>query len=282
MGEQAASALRDPSPESDPISDLGATVSCERAADQPGARWRSRRDALRAARLYQPRPAHVPASGLPDDFRTRPGRQPSQASSAPRRRDLLLTRPHQPAVGRPQLHWPRNQQRLRQRRQVADDLSGAQRQDCDGETVHAGAGVRITEVCGLYLSSFGLPARYTPLAPAPGAPATATVRVQFPASVHPGAVLHYTITLSNPTKTPITLQPCPGYSEGIYASGLVIRRSFALNCDAVHAIGADEHVRYAMELAVPSRAAAGVAKFSWGLNDPNGPFAGRIIRISRR
>jgi len=106
--------------------------------------------------------------------------------------------------------------------------------------------------------------------------------VQFPASVHPGAVLHYTITLSNPTKTPITLQPCPGYSEGIYASGLVIRRSFALNCDAVHAIGADEHVRYAMELAVPSRAAAGVAKFSWGLNDPNGPFAGRIIRISRR
>src|SRR5439155_12130342 len=100
----------------------------------------------------------------------------------------------------------------------------------NGETVHAGAGVRITEVCGLYLSSFGVPARYTPLAPAPGTPATATVRVQMPASVRAGTVLHYTITLSNPTKTSITLRPCPGYSEGVYASGLVVRRSFALNC----------------------------------------------------
>lgn len=152
----------------------------------------------------------------------------------------------------------------------------------NGETVHAGAGVRITEVCGLYLSSFGVPARYTPLAPAPGTPATATVRVQMPASVRAGTVLHYTITLSNPTKTPITLRPCPGYSEGVYASGLVVRRSFALNCDAVHAIGTHEHARYAMELTVPSHAPAGVAKFSWSLNDPNGPFVGRIIRISRR
>src|SRR5207249_12168591 len=41
----------------------------------------------------------------------------------------------------------------------------------------------------------------------------------------------------------ITLRPCPGYSEGVYASGLVVRRSFALNCDAVHAIGPHEHLR---------------------------------------
>src|SRR5207237_4238957 len=47
----------------------------------------------------------------------------------------------------------------------------------NGETVPAGGGPRITEVCGLYLSSFGLPARYTPLPPVPGTPATATVRV---------------------------------------------------------------------------------------------------------
>ena len=71
-------------------------------------------------------------------------------------------------------------------------------------------------------------------------------------------------------------------SEGVYGSGLVVRRSFALNCDAVHAIGTHEHARYAMELTVPSHAPAGVAKFSWSLNDPNGPFVGRIIRISRR
>jgi hypothetical protein len=135
---------------------------------------------------------------------------------------------------------------------------------------------------GSFLSGFGLPARYTPLAPAPGTPATATVRVDLPASVRAGTILHYTITLSNPTKTTIMLRPCPGYSEGLYASGLIVRRSLELNCDNVHTIGADQHVRYAMELTVPSRAAAGIAKFSWSLNDPNGPFAGRIIRINRR
>jgi hypothetical protein len=150
------------------------------------------------------------------------------------------------------------------------------------ETVQAGASVRITEACGLFVSSFGLPARYTPLAPAAGTPATATLRVHLPGRVRAGTILRYTITLANPTQTTITLRPCPGYSEGIYASGLVVRRSLALNCDTVHAIGAHEQVRYAMQLAVPTRAAAGIAKFSWSLNDPNGPFAGRIIRITRR
>jgi len=152
----------------------------------------------------------------------------------------------------------------------------------NGETVHAGAGARITEVCGFYLSSFGLPARYTPLPPTPGTPATATARVHLPASVRAGTTLHYTITLSNPTKTTITLRPCPGYSEGIYASGLLVRRSLALNCDTIHAIAAHKHVRYAMQLTVPSHAATGIAKFSWSLNNPHGPFAGRIIQITRR
>jgi hypothetical protein len=138
------------------------------------------------------------------------------------------------------------------------------------ETVEAGAGVRITEVCGLFVSGFGLPARYTPPAPAPGTPATATVRVDLPASVRAGTILHYTIILANPTKTTIMLRPCPGYSEGLYASGLVVRRSLELNCDNVHTIGADQHVRYAMELTLPSRAAAGIAKFSWSLNEPHG------------
>ena len=97
-----------------------------------------------------------------------------------------------------------------------------------------------------------------------------------------GTTLHYTITLSNPTKTTITLRPGPAYSEGVYASGLVVRRSLALNCDTIHAIAANKRVRYAMQLTVPSRAAAGIAKFSWSLNNPHGPFAGRIIQITRR
>jgi hypothetical protein len=101
-----------------------------------------------------------------------------------------------------------------------------------------------------------------------------------PATVRAGTVLHYTVTLSNPTKTTIKLKRCPGYSEGVYASGLIVRRSLALNCDTVRAIGAHNHVTYAMELAVPRKAPAGVSKFSWSLNDPNGPFAGGIITVT--
>jgi len=149
------------------------------------------------------------------------------------------------------------------------------------QTVRAGKGARITDVCGLYLGSFGLPARFTPLPAAPGTPATATVRVHLPASGRARTVLRYTVTLSNPTKTTIALRLCPGYSEGIYAQGLVVRRSLALNCDSVHAIGAHQHVRYAMELTVPRGARAGVTKLSWSLNDPNGPYGGGIIRIRR-
>jgi hypothetical protein len=56
----------------------------------------------------------------------------------------------------------------------------------------------------------------------------------------------------------------------------------ALNCDSVQAIAAHKQIRYAMQLTVPSRAAAGFAKFSWSLNNPHGPFAGRIIQVTRR
>jgi hypothetical protein len=96
----------------------------------------------------------------------------------------------------------------------------------------------------------------------------------------PGTILRYTITLANSTRTTITLRPCPGYSEGIYASGLVVRRWFALNCDTVHKIGPHQHVRYAMQLTIPPTAPAGIAKLGWSLNTPNGPAAGRVIRIT--
>jgi hypothetical protein len=148
-----------------------------------------------------------------------------------------------------------------------------------GGTLHAPADVQISEVCGLYISSFGLPARYTPLPPAPGTAASLTASVQLPKTVRPGSKLIYTVTLSNRTATPVKLTPCPGYNEGIYASGLVVRRWLSLNCATVHAIPAHHHLRFAMELSVPAKTPPGIAKFGWSLNTPTGPSVGRIITI---
>jgi hypothetical protein len=149
-----------------------------------------------------------------------------------------------------------------------------------GGTVHAPANVQISDVCGLYISSFGLPARYTPLAPAPGTAATLWASVQLPKTVRSGSKLMYTITLSNRTKTPVKLTPCPGYNEGIYTSGLVVRRWLSLNCATVHAIPAHKHVRFAMVLSIPAKTPPGIAKFGWSLNTPTGPFVGRVITVA--
>jgi hypothetical protein len=148
-----------------------------------------------------------------------------------------------------------------------------------GETVHAVPAVSIREVCGLFLSSFGRPARYTPLAPAPGTPGTLRASARLARTVRAGRVLIYTITLSNPTSTDVALKHCPSYNEGIYAAGHVMRRWLALNCDRVRTIPAHTHVRYAMELAIPAATSAGIAKFGWSLDTPNGPSVGRIIRV---
>jgi Domain of unknown function (DUF4232) len=148
-----------------------------------------------------------------------------------------------------------------------------------GGILHAPADVQISEVCGLYISSFGLPARYTPRAPAPGTAATLWASVRLPATVRPGGKLIYTVTLSNRTATPVKLTPCPGYTEGIYASGLVVRRWLSLNCATVRVIPAHQRVRFAMELAIPAKAPPGPTKFGWSLNTPFGPSVGRIITI---
>ncbi len=120
---------------------------------------------------------------------------------------------------------------------------------------------------------------FPPICP-PGAAGTLQARLQLPAGVRAGTTLRYTVTLTNPTKTAVVLHPCPGYTEGLYASGLVVRRSFALNCRPVHAIAAHGHVRYAMRLAVPRRAAQSIAKIGWNLDTPTGPFAGGVVRIT--
>ena len=148
-----------------------------------------------------------------------------------------------------------------------------------GGSVRA-ANVAITEDCFLSMSEFGLPARYSQPRARPGTAGVLHARIRLPATVGAGTTLRYTVTVGNPTGTTVVLRPCPGYTEGVYILGLGARRSFALNCDSVHAIPARSQVRYAMRFRVPRRAVPGFAKFGWNLNTPTGPFAGGGIRIT--
>jgi hypothetical protein len=133
--------------------------------------------------------------------------------------------------------------------------------------------VSITEVCGLSMSDFGLPQRY----PEPRLRA----HVRLPAAVRAGTTLRYTVVLGNPTAATVALRPCPGYTESMYASGIVVRRSFALDCDAVHGIAPHHEVRYAMQLKVPARTGPGLAKLGWSLNTRIGPYAGGVLTVNR-
>ena len=146
-----------------------------------------------------------------------------------------------------------------------------------GGNVRAGKDVTITQVCGLSMSTFGV--RPRPPTPAPETAGTLTATLAAPAAVRAGDTLDYVITLTNSTDVAVSLSPCPGYTQGIYASGLVRHGSFALNCDTVHTIPPHEHVRYAMRLRVPNRPAR-VAKLGWSLNDPYGPFVGTALQVT--
>jgi hypothetical protein len=87
------------------------------------------------------------------------------------------------------------------------------------------------------------------------------------------------VELSNPTETVISLRPCPGYTEGLFALRAQVRRSFRLNCTAVRDVRAHTRVRYAMQLQVPAATRRGIAKLAWNMNTPTGPSTGGTVEI---
>jgi hypothetical protein len=151
-------------------------------------------------------------------------------------------------------------------------------------TLRQGGSVRgrvtITKVCGLSTTGFGLPERYAEFRAAPETAGTLNARLRLPRGVRAGTTLRYSVILSNPTSTAVVFHRCPGYTEGLYAPGVVSRGSFALNCDSVSSIPAHRHVRYAMKLKVSRRTPAGLAKLGWNVNTPTGPFAGGVVRVT--
>ncbi|MGD0595345.1 MAG: DUF4232 domain-containing protein [Acidimicrobiales bacterium] len=107
---------------------------------------------------------------------------------------------------------------------------------------------------------------------------------QTPAQVRAGLVMRYVIVLTNPGTMPVSLLPCPGYTESLFVEiGGQERdeqRSYELNCRPLGRLVGHKSARFAMEIPVPAGAQAGVAKLGWSLNTGNGPYAGRGVTVS--
>jgi hypothetical protein len=93
-----------------------------------------------------------------------------------------------------------------------------------------------------------------------------------------GGTLRYTVTLSNPTGSPVSLASCPAYTESLYAGGKAVDNTLRLDCGAAGMqIAANSSVSFAMQVQVPTGLAAGNAKLSWKLQD--GPGVGTMINL---
>jgi hypothetical protein len=94
----------------------------------------------------------------------------------------------------------------------------------------------------------------------------------------PGATLHYTVTLSNPTAKAISLAACPAYTQSLYADGKAVDTTLRLNCGPAGAqIAANASVSFDMQAQVPAALAGGTLKLSWKLQD--GPGVGKLINL---
>jgi Protein of unknown function (DUF4232) len=141
-----------------------------------------------------------------------------------------------------------------------------------------GPGTSLVDQCGLTMSQVGLPMRYAPPPVAPGSPGTLRARIVLPRTAQRGGLLRFTVVLRNPTARRVTLAPCPGYTESLFAQQAFVRRTLRLNCKQVTELAPRAQQRYAMQLRVP-RGASGFAKVGWSLDTANGPFAGGVVQI---
>jgi len=100
---------------------------------------------------------------------------------------------------------------------------------------------------------------------------------QLPATISPGHPVSYSVTLTNPTSTPVTFDQCPAYQEGIKGRPSTVH-TYLLNCGLVRQIDAHSSVGFAMQLPLPSQLPSGSAVLNWKLLVPsqtvdNGQFA---------
>lgn len=89
----------------------------------------------------------------------------------------------------------------------------------------------------------------------------------MPPTVRAGTIVHFTVTLHNTSGQPYSLNPCPAYETGFYASdGARIDRYYRLNCSTAHEIPGHGSLTYAMQLPAPANVATAMTmKFWWSL-----------------
>jgi hypothetical protein len=92
-----------------------------------------------------------------------------------------------------------------------------------------------------------------------------------------GGLLRYTVTLSNPTASPISLSACPAYTQSLYVDGKSSDTRMRLDCGAAGGqIPAKGRVSFEMQAQIPA-GAADSAKLSWKLD--GGPGVGKIVAL---
>lgn len=159
-------------------------------------------------------------------------------------------------------------------RHLAIDLPG-------GGTTHltTGGTRALNLVCGLRVSRFFVrqPDQAEAISPVAGL----RVRLRLPATVRAGTTLEYVAELDNTTTGPISLHPCPSYTQIARTTVPIAKNPYLLNCTSVSAIAAHQSVRFAMTLRVPATAAPGRAVVDWLLVDAPSHAAHATITIIR-
>jgi hypothetical protein len=113
---------------------------------------------------------------------------------------------------------------------------------------------------------------------AAGAISQLTGAISAPDEASRGAVLRYTVTLTNPTASPVSLAACPAYTQSLYADGKSADSTMRLNCGGAGGqIPAHASVSFDMQVPVPASLAAGSGKLSWKLD--GGPGVGKMIAL---
>jgi hypothetical protein len=116
--------------------------------------------------------------------------------------------------------------------------------------------------------------------PTNGEPAL-QVTLYAPSSVSVGTTYQYTVTLTNPTDTTISLLPCPSYTEGLTGThGILNSETYVLNCQSVGQLAPGASATFQISYPIPATLSPGPAKFWWQMQVPGGPLGGRVVQVS--
>jgi hypothetical protein len=148
-------------------------------------------------------------------------------------------------------------------------------------TVNAPENGEVTLPCAIDVSDFGMPPKQQP-SPVDANPLhVLTVTTSMPDTVTAGSTVHYQVTLTNPTAQPVSLDPCPVYTEFLapaLSNPRLVQDNFQLNCaGAGGSIPAHGAVTFDMQ--VPAPTTAGMAKFGWMI-PAAGLDTGRALTIT--